>query len=155
MERLSRRLHQFVPLAAGQRDASFRRPGTITLSRKHAGDGRQLVLSISNTERPLLEFALGRIGAGKITTKKSTNARHAQAYTYAVWNRKALKLLFQIEPFLRSYKRRRAELVLANYLRLTPRNGKYTQAVQIARQQFEAALLSLHAQGPRNSLDKR
>ena len=32
--------------------------GTITLSRKHAGEGRQLVLSISNTERPLLEFAL-------------------------------------------------------------------------------------------------
>src|SRR6185503_16418639 len=83
------------------------------------------------------------------------SARHAQAYTYAVWNRQSLKLLLQIEPFLRSYTRRRAELVLANYVRLTPRNGKYTQAVQIARQQFEAALLSLHAQDPRNSPDKQ
>ena len=80
MEQLSRRLHHFVPLAAGQRDASFRSSGawvasyrevnslspvdaayiaglvdgegTITLSRKHGGEGRQLVLSISNTERP-------------------------------------------------------------------------------------------------------
>ena len=129
--------------------------GTITLSRKHAGEGRQLVLSISNTERPLLEFALGRIGAGKITTKKRTSARHAQAYTYAVWNRQALTLLLQIEPLLRSYKRRRAAPVLADYVRLTPRNGKYTQAAQLARQQFEAALLSLRAHEPRNSLDNQ
>lgn len=31
--------------------------GTVTLSRKHASDMRQLVVSISNTELPILEFA--------------------------------------------------------------------------------------------------
>ena len=40
--------------------------GTVTLSRKHAGDMRQLVVSISNPEMPILEFALLSIGAGKL-----------------------------------------------------------------------------------------
>lgn len=39
--------------------------GTITLSRRHARDRRQLVVSIANTERPLLDFVLERIGTGK------------------------------------------------------------------------------------------
>jgi hypothetical protein len=173
MEMLSRRLHHVVPLAElGQRDARFDArhavaqyrsvhslsvadaayiaglidgEGTITLSRKHAAEGRQLVLSISNTERPILEFALQCIGAGKITTKKTTKNHHAPGFTYAIWNRQALSLLFQIEPFLRSYKRRRAALVRDNYIRLTPRNGKYTASIRAARQQFEMELLALRA----------
>ena len=49
----------------------------------------------------------------------------------------------QIAPFLRSYKRHRAELVRENYVRLTPRNGKHTPADLVARQQLEADLLAL------------
>jgi hypothetical protein len=126
--------------------------GTITLSRKHAGDGRQLVITISNTERPLLDFALQQIGAGKITTKKTTRAQHARAYTYAVCIRQALNLLQQIEPFLRSYKRRRAALILENYIRLTPRNGKYTPAALSERQRFEAELLALRPHAQRDAM---
>ena len=44
--------------------------GTITLSRKHANDGRQLVISISSTERQILDFAHGAIGAGKSRRRK-------------------------------------------------------------------------------------
>jgi hypothetical protein len=121
--------------------------GTTRLSRKHAGEKRQLVVSISNTELPLLAYAVRQIGAGKITTKKTASARHATAYTFAVWNRQAPKLLFQIEPFLRSYERRRAALVLTNYVRLTPRNGKYTSAAVTARLRFEEELRSLRAHG--------
>jgi hypothetical protein len=119
--------------------------GTITLGRKHATDGRQLTISISNTERAILEFALRPIGAGKITAKRSAKAHHAPAFTYAVWNRQALSLLAQVAPFLRSYKRYRAALVLDNYVRLTPRNGKYTPALLSARQRFESEVLSLRA----------
>jgi hypothetical protein len=39
--------------------------GTITLSRKHANDGRQLVISISSTKRQILDFAHGKMGARK------------------------------------------------------------------------------------------
>ena len=119
--------------------------GTTTLSRKHAGDGRQLVISISNTERPILDFVLLQTGAGKITKKKALKQQHAPSFAYAIWNRQALDLLVQIQPFLRSYKQRRAELVREHYVRLTPRNGKYTTALRTARDQFEAELLALRA----------
>jgi hypothetical protein len=119
--------------------------GTITLSRKHAGEGRQLVISISSTERSILEFVRRRIGAGKITSKKTTKAHHAPGLTYAIWNRQALSVLIQIRPFLRSYKSERARLVEQHYVRLTPRNGKYIASTLATRHEFEAALLALRA----------
>ena len=119
--------------------------GTITLSRKHAGEGRQLVISVSNTERPILEFVRERVGAGKITTKRTSRIHHTPGLTYAVWNRQALRVLMQIQPFLRSYKRARAELIEQHYVRLTPRNGKYTPTMLAARQAFENELLALRA----------
>jgi hypothetical protein len=119
--------------------------GTITLSRKHARENRQLVISISNTERSILDFVHSRIGAGKITTKRCIQAHHAPGFTYAIWNRQALTLLAQIQPFLRSYKQYRAQVVLTDYVRLTPRNGKYSEAVLAARDHFEAEVLALRA----------
>ena len=62
---------------------------------------RQLVVSISNTELPILEFALLCIGAGKLTHKSTSKANHSPSYAYAVWNRQALALLAQVEPYMR------------------------------------------------------
>lgn len=39
--------------------------GTITLTRKHAAENRQLGLTISNTEIDLLEFVKSAVGAGR------------------------------------------------------------------------------------------
>ena len=86
------------------------------------------MISISSTERPILDFARERI-----------------AFTYSIGNRQALKLLLQIEPFLRSYKRQRAALVRDCYVLLTPRNGKYTPELLAARKRFEDDVLSLRA----------
>jgi hypothetical protein len=119
--------------------------GTITLSRKHSGEQRQLVVSISNTERPLLDFVLRRVGAGKVTSKRMSKPHHALGLTYTLCNRQALTFLEQIAPFLQSYKRKRARLVLDNYIRLTPRNGKYTSTIRAQRSLFEAEVLSLRA----------
>jgi hypothetical protein len=60
-----------------------------------------------------------------------------------LWKRQALALLAQVEPYLHSYKRERARLALADYVRLTPRNGKYTETIRAARYLFENALLAL------------
>jgi hypothetical protein len=67
--------------------------GTVTLGRKHAGENRQLVVSISSTERDILECVLQRVGTGKITRKRTMKSNHAPSFTYAVWNRQALDLL--------------------------------------------------------------
>lgn len=117
--------------------------GTIALSRKHARENRQLVVAISNTERPILDFALSIIGAGKITRKRTAQPHHAPGLTFVLTNRQALSLLAQVQPFLRSYKRARAQLVLAEYVALTPRNGKYTDETLSARTEFESRFAKL------------
>lgn len=118
--------------------------GTIALSRRHAGENRQLVLSISSTEAALVDWARTALGVGKITRKNATSSpHHAPGLTYSVSNRQALDVLSQVTPFLRSYKRARAELVLRHYVAVTPRNGKYSARAREARMQFEAEFAAL------------
>ena len=122
--------------------------GTVTLSRRHRNDQRQLVVSVANTERGLLEWALDTAGAGKITGKRISSPLHSPSFTYSIANRQALQLLEQIAPYLRSYKAMRTKLILQNYINLTPRNGRYTQETHAARDRFLTAVLGIKAQGP-------
>ncbi|HET9701034.1 MAG TPA: LAGLIDADG family homing endonuclease [Burkholderiales bacterium] len=117
--------------------------GTISLTRRHRDDERQLVISISNTESPLLDFVLKAVGAGKITRKRTYSNNHSPGLTYAINNRQALDLLRQIAPYLRTYKVQRAKLVLDHYLELTPRNGKYSSEIREARKQWVEQFLAL------------
>ena len=119
--------------------------GSVSLVRKHKNENRQLGLSISSTEIQLLEFVKAATGVGKITTKKVSQPHHTPSFAYAVYNRQALSILEQILPFLKSYKRKRAELIVANYLSLTPRNGKYSKDLLARKLDFEKAVLSLKA----------
>jgi hypothetical protein len=116
--------------------------GTISLLRRHRGDQRQLVISISSTERALLDYVLDAVGAGKVTRKRTYRAGHAPGLAYTISNRQALALLEQVAPHLRSYKANRARLLLADYVRLTPRNGKYTAAMRAAREELVRNVLS-------------
>jgi hypothetical protein len=67
--------------------------GTITLTRKHKKENRQLCISISSTEKNLLEFVLAATGVGKITNKRISKSHHTSSFAYAVYNRHALSLL--------------------------------------------------------------
>ena len=116
--------------------------GTITLTVQHRGENRRLVVSISNTELPLLEYVRQQVGVGRITSKRTYSSKHSPSYTYVVTSRQALALLSQLAPYLRTYKVRRARLALYNYIKLTPRNGKYTPAAKRARLRFEHKLLA-------------
>lgn len=51
--------------------------GTITLTREHKNECRRLVVSISSTERCLLEYIHNTIGAGKITNKRTYKPEHS------------------------------------------------------------------------------
>jgi len=77
------------------------------------------------------------IGSGEIRLKRPENLKHAVGYIYRVRNRQALNLLTQISLYLRTYnKRKRAEMVLKNYIKLTPRNGKYSTEILTQRKKF-------------------
>ncbi|HTU65375.1 MAG TPA: hypothetical protein VMF52_05475 [Steroidobacteraceae bacterium] len=117
--------------------------GTITMSRLHANERRRLVVSIANTELPLLRFVLDEIGAGKITRKRTLSARHTPSFCYAITSRQAMSLLCQIAPWLRTYKRRRADYAIAHYESLTPRNGKYSAQQLADRRDFETRFLAI------------
>jgi hypothetical protein len=121
--------------------------GTIALSRRHASENRQLVLTISSTEAALVEWARNCLGVGKITRKAAAASHHAPGLTYVVANRQALDVLQQVTPYLKSYKRERADMVLRSYTALTPRNGKYTPAITTARRKFEAEFAALSIRG--------
>ena len=117
--------------------------GTVTLSRKHRNENRQLAVTISNTERPLLDYVIKIVGAGKITTKRTAQDHHTPSFTYAVYNRQALYLLEQVHPYLRTYKSGRSSVILRDYLAVTPRNGKYSDELLRRRTVFENTVLSI------------
>jgi hypothetical protein len=123
--------------------------GTVTMTRQHRNEMRRLVVCISNNELAILEFARNVIGAGRITRKRTYNVRHANSYAYQVSSRQALDVLAQILPYMKSHKTDRAALALQDYVRLTPRNGKYAPATTAERKTFEERLLAIRA-GPSN-----
>ena len=122
--------------------------GTLSLSRRHRGENRQFVISISNTESKLLNYVRRVVGVGRTTRKRTSKSNHTPSSTYTIRNRHALDLLRQITPYLRTYKAKRAKLVLDHYLRLTPRNGKYTAAQKKARAAFVTKFLFMNPRQP-------
>ena len=125
--------------------------GTVTLSREHRGERRRLVVSIANTDLSLLCFVMDASGVGKITSKRTAEPRHTASYTYRVTSRQALARLGQVARFLRTYKKARADLALADYLRLTARNRKYSSAIAVERLQFEMTFFAI---GPKGSVSE-
>jgi hypothetical protein len=109
--------------------------GTITLTRIHRNEHRQLCISISST------------GIGKVTNKRKSKPHHAQSFCYSVYNRQALGLLKEICADLKSYKRKRADLILETYLEVTPRNGKYNLDILKKKREFERKVMGLKPSG--------
>ena len=118
--------------------------GTISLTRRHRNENRQLEVSIASTEMALLEFVHNRVGAGRIAHKKRYSEKHRPSATYLISNRQALAFVTQIAPYLKSYKARRARIVIENYVRLTPRNGVYSEALRRKRQTMIKQFLETH-----------
>ena len=126
--------------------------GTVTLCRRNRNKSRGLVVSISNTERAILEYVRNLIGAGKITNKRVTSTRHTPSYAFNIANRQALELLAQITPFLQSHKSGRAALILQDYIRLTPRNGRYTSEQVQDRENFIKRFFSIRSSEARGKV---
>lgn len=140
-----RRLHpEVAAYLAGLVDGE----GTITLSAEHKGERRRIVVSISNTDRNLLEFVREAVGAGRITGKRTYSERHTPSFAYRVSNRQALEFLSQIAGHLKTYRSKRAAMALEKYIGLTPRNGKYAAGMLRMREDFEREFLAI-GPGPR------
>ena len=117
--------------------------GTISLVRHHGGENRRAVVSVANTELRLLTYLMTTIGAGRITNKRIAQLHHTPSFTYVIYSRQALALLRQITPYLQTYKQARAELLLRDYVAVTPRNGRYTEELLAARTLFEERFFAI------------
>ncbi len=117
--------------------------GTITLTRTHRHENRRPVVSISSCEISLLSFVKSTIGAGRITRKACSRAHHSPSFAYTLTSRQALSLLVQVVPFLRTYKALRARLLIDEYVKVTPRNGRYSAERRAARDQLEARFFAI------------
>ena len=110
--------------------------GTITLIRRNKGQNRRLSLTISNNDLALLQWIKKIVGVGVMITKRTYSKKHFPSFTYSVSNTQAYDLIERIEPYLRGFKKLRARIVLKNYHKLTPRNGKYTDQALAKREEF-------------------
>lgn len=119
--------------------------GTITLTRRHKEVNRYLGLTISSTERVLLEWTLRAVGVGTITSKRTYSDKHSPSYTYQVFSQQALGILKQVFKYLRTYKKKRARLAMDNYNKLTPRNGKYSLEILRRRELFIKSFFEIKA----------
>lgn len=135
------RTRRFQPVEAAWLAGLIDGEGTVTLTRKHRNENRQLAVTISSTETDLLRETLRITGVGKLSRKKTTCQQHRASHTYAVYNRQALDLIDQVYPYLIGYKKDRCRLILRDYLRLTPRNGKYIVTLKDERRRFIKAVL--------------
>jgi len=110
--------------------------GTVTLIRQTRHQKRSPSISVSSTSEELVDFMKDTFG-GHIVKLKPPKKGHRQAWHWQTSHDNAIKTLKQIAPYLRERKKKaRANLILRDYKRVTPRNGKYTEKQLKRKEEF-------------------
>ncbi len=108
--------------------------GSIYFSRNHMGRWPSPIVSVASTDRELVEWLRSRVG-GSIVHKKTYQPHHTPSYDWKLTDRKALRFLEIIRPYLVIERKiARCDLLLNEYLACTPRNGRYSIEM-VARKQ--------------------
>ena len=119
--------------------------GSIMLIRLSNTTHPAPVLSVPSTTIELLHYIQKIIGFGKIIPKTNYNKeKHKDCYTFTLIRNQALDVIKEIYPYLIiNTKRERARLLLTDYKRLTPRNGRYSMELLIEKEDFYKSFLSV------------
>lgn len=111
--------------------------GTVTLTKDSSF--RYPTIEVSSTTLEIVEYLKDHFG-GVISKKNERNPKWKQAYVWKVERRKAIALLKEIVSYLHEPKKKaRAELII----RLTPRNGRYSEELKKQKLEFEEKFFSL------------
>ena len=98
---------------------------------------RYPVLGVSSTTSQIVEYLKEHFG-GVISKKNERNPKWKQAYIWKIERRKAISLLEEIVSYLNEPKKKaRAQLIIKDYIRLTPRNGRYSEEIKQQKLKFE------------------
>ncbi|SMB85209.1 LAGLIDADG-like domain-containing protein [Desulfonispora thiosulfatigenes DSM 11270] len=103
--------------------------GTITLTTHKKGCYPSPTITVASSDYELISWLKKTINAGQIIKKKNYNPdKHKDSWSYVLKYNNVLTLLEYIEPYLVIVnKKKRAELILNEYKKLTPRNGRYSE----------------------------
>ena len=114
--------------------------GTITMVRR-GRENRYPQVSIANNDLALLTWVQSKCGAGIMATKPAKKATHRTGYALSFSHRVAMRLLTQVQPWLRTYKGLRARMILIGFDKVNRPNGRYSPAELKARKDFEQRVL--------------
>lgn len=121
--------------------------GCVTLGKN--GKFRRPEIVVDSTDHEILTELMAMAG-GNISSKKKYKKHHRQSWHWRVHGgNRVLTLLKEIEPYMRcEVKKRRAQLLIAEWRSLTPKNGYYTDTMVGAKLDFEARFMSIgHGRG--------
>ncbi len=110
--------------------------GSITLTRTRRVRLPSPQVSVASNDIEVLEWLRERFG-GSVSKKQPRQPTHSVSYDWRLTDRRALAFLKEIRPYLVIQRKiRRVDLLLKSYVRLTPRNGRYTEEQLRLRQEF-------------------
>lgn len=110
--------------------------GSVCLSKNHSGAMRSPEVTVTSTTFALVEYLKLHHG-GSIVARKTT-AGWKQAYIWSARYDAAIDFLDNILPWMQEPEKiHRGNLIVHEYKSVTPRNGKYTLEMTLARKDFE------------------
>lgn len=125
--------------AAGLMDGE----GSVTLPRYNKSEFRYPLVSVSSTTKELVDFLKQQFGGCISSKKEDRDSRHKKAYQWAVARNEALRFLAKVLPHMKEPEKiRRGQLILDEYLAVTPRNGRYTHEMRKAKLDFQERFFS-------------
>ena len=112
--------------------------GSIMLLKFHSNQQPAPCVSIASTSLELLQWIQSKTNLGTIKSKKNYNPDvHTDFFTYTIKYNDVLVFLAEIEPYLViPQKKARARLLLDEYKKLTPKNGKYSKEMLEQKESF-------------------
>ncbi|KJS19097.1 MAG: hypothetical protein VR72_20420 [Clostridiaceae bacterium BRH_c20a] len=119
--------------------------GTITLTTHKKGCYPSPTITIASTDYELLQWLRDTLGAGNIVKKRNYNPeKHKDSWALMIRHNCAYELLKCIEPYLIINKKKsRCSLIINEYKRITPRNGRYSEELLQKKEKFYATFMSL------------
>ena len=117
--------------------------GSVLLTRVRKDRWPSPVVSIASTDRELLEWFRSRRG-GTIIRKRTYKPHHSESFDWKLTDRQALEFIKIVRPFLVIRRKiARCDLLLAEYLVCTPRNGRYSEEMATKKRKLIERFSSL------------
>jgi len=125
----------------------FDTDGYITMVSPNKGKNKTLYIGFTNVELNILEeikdFIQSELNVkGSISKKTARKENHSDSYDLKYLYNNALKVIEQIETY-HPKKKHRKEIITEQYLKLTPRNGKYSDEMKKEREKMIDTFFSL------------